>query len=52
MGLYCDLIVRTKLDAKSTKCKFIGYDADNFGFQFWGDKNRKIICSKDVIFNK
>ena len=42
----------TKLDAKSLKCTFIGYGVNDFGYRFWDAKNRKIIRSKDVIFNE
>ncbi|KAL2234657.1 UNVERIFIED_CONTAM: Retrovirus-related Pol polyprotein from transposon TNT 1-94 [Sesamum indicum] len=43
---------RTKLDAKSIKCTFIGYETDAFGYRFWYDQNRKIIHSRNVIFNE
>ncbi|KAL2231966.1 UNVERIFIED_CONTAM: Retrovirus-related Pol polyprotein from transposon TNT 1-94 [Sesamum indicum] len=43
---------RTKLDAKSIKCTFIGYGTDEFGYRFWDDQNRKIIRSMNVIFNE
>ncbi|KAL2254166.1 UNVERIFIED_CONTAM: Retrovirus-related Pol polyprotein from transposon TNT 1-94 [Sesamum indicum] len=43
---------RTKLDAKSIKCTFIGYGTDEFGYRFWDDQNRKIIRSRNVIFNE
>lgn len=43
---------RGKLDLKSLKCTFTGYGGDEFGFRFQNDKNRKIIKSKDVIFNE
>ncbi|KAL2232508.1 UNVERIFIED_CONTAM: Retrovirus-related Pol polyprotein from transposon TNT 1-94, partial [Sesamum indicum] len=42
----------TKLDAKSIKCTFIGYGTDEFGYRFWDDQNRKIIRSRNVIFNE
>lgn len=44
--------VRDKLDAKSLKCTFIGYDGDEFGYRLWDEKNRKIVRSRDVIFNE
>ena len=44
--------VRDKLEAKSQKCTFIGYDIDEFGYRLWDEKNRKIIRSRDVIFNE
>jgi hypothetical protein len=43
---------KDKLDAKSQKCTFIGYGGDDFGYHFWDDKNRKIIRSRDVVFNE
>lgn len=41
-----------KLDAKSQKCTFIGYGGDEFGYRFWDNKNRKIIRSRDVVFDE
>ena len=43
---------RTKLEAKSKKCTFIGYGVDDFGYRLWDLKNRKIIWSRDVVFNE
>ncbi|KAE8668800.1 TBC1 domain family member 15-like [Hibiscus syriacus] len=43
---------RSKLDAKSNKCVFVGYGGDEFGYQFWDYENQKIIRSRDVIFNE
>ena len=43
---------RTKLDAKSQKCTFIGYGIDEYGYQLWDFENKKIIRSRDVIFNE
>ncbi|KAF7146825.1 hypothetical protein RHSIM_Rhsim04G0175200 [Rhododendron simsii] len=43
---------RDKLDAKSLKCTFVGYGGVEFGHHFWDEKNRKIIKSRDVIFNE
>ncbi|KAE8705429.1 hypothetical protein F3Y22_tig00110429pilonHSYRG01213 [Hibiscus syriacus] len=43
---------RNKLDAKSNKCIFVGYGGDEFDYQFWDYENRKIIRSRDVIFNE
>ena len=42
----------SKHDPKSVICTFIGYGINQFGYRFWDDKNRKIIRSRDVIFNK
>ncbi|KAE8728454.1 FACT complex subunit SPT16-like [Hibiscus syriacus] len=43
---------RSKLDVKSNKCVFVGYGGDEFGYRFWDYENRKIIRSRDVIFNE
>jgi hypothetical protein len=43
---------RTKLEAKSKKCTFIGYDVNDFGYHLCDYENRKIIRSRDVIFNE
>ena len=50
--VHIDSAERSKLDAKSNKCVFVGYGGDKFGYRFWDYKNRKIIRSRDVIFNK
>ena len=31
---------------------FIGYGDEKFGYMFWDEQNRKIIRSKNVIFNE
>ena len=43
---------RTKLEAKSKKCTFIGYIVNDFGYLLWDYENKKIIRSKDVVFNE
>jgi len=43
---------RTKLEAKSKKCTFIGYGVNDFGYHLWDYENKKIIRSRDVIFNE
>jgi hypothetical protein len=50
--VHIDSDARNKLDAKSKKCFFIGYGDEEFGFRFWDDQNRKIIRSRNVIFNE
>ena len=50
--VHIDSAERSKLDAKSNKCVFVGYGGDEFGYRFWDYENRKIIRSKDVIFNE
>jgi hypothetical protein len=43
---------RTKIKSKSNKCTFIGYDVNDFGYRLWDYENKKIIRSRDVIFNE
>ena len=43
---------RTKLEAKSKKCVFVGYRINEFGYRLWDFDNHKIIRSRDVIFNE
>jgi hypothetical protein len=43
---------RTKLKTKSKKCTFIGYGVNDFGYSLWDYENKKIIRSRDVIFNE
>jgi hypothetical protein len=43
---------RTKLEAKSKKCIFIGYNVNDFGYRLWDYENYKIIRSRYVIFNE
>ena len=31
---------------------FIGYNVDDFGYKFWDGQNKKVIRSKNVIFNE
>ncbi|KAG6761047.1 hypothetical protein POTOM_034237 [Populus tomentosa] len=50
--VHIDSDARNKLEAKSKKCFFIGYGDEEFGFRFWDDQNRKIIRSRNVIFNE
>ena len=42
----------SKLDAKSKIYFFIGYGDEKFGYRFWDEQNRKIIKSRNVIFNE
>ncbi|KAL5759614.1 hypothetical protein ACOSQ2_018452 [Xanthoceras sorbifolium] len=50
--VHIDSTEKSKLDAKSNKCVFVGYGGDEFGYRFWDYENRKIIRSRDVIFNE
>ena len=50
--VHVDSDTRSKLDAKSKICFFIGYGNKKFGYRFWDKQNRKIIRSRNVIFNE
>ena len=50
--VHVDSDARSKLDAKSNICFFIGYGDEKFGYRFWDEQNRKIIRSRNVIFNE
>lgn len=50
--VHIDATARSKLDAKSVKCTFIGYGGDDYGYRFWDDQNRVVIRSRDVVFNE
>jgi hypothetical protein len=41
---------RRKLDKKSLKCRFIGYVPN--GYKLWDLENKKVIVSRDVIFDE
>lgn len=43
---------RKKLDAKSQKCVFIGYDGDEYGYRLWDYENNKVIRSHNVVFHE
>jgi len=34
------------------KCTLVGYGEDEFGYKLWDDQNRKMIRSRDVVFNE
>ena len=50
--VHVDFDARSKLDAKSKICFFIGYGNEKFGYRFWDEQNKKIIRSRNVIFNE
>ena len=50
--IHIDFDARSKLDAKSKIYFFIGYSDEKFGYKFWDEQNRKIIRSRNVIFNE
>jgi hypothetical protein len=43
---------RTKLEEKYKKFAFIGYVVNDFGYHLWDYENKKIIRSRDFIFNE
>ena len=45
-------VAHSKLDAKSKICFFIDYGDEKFGYRSWDEQNKKIIRSRNVIFNE
>jgi hypothetical protein len=45
---------RTKLDKKNERCIFLGYSPESkpFSFRLYNIDNKKLIVSRDVIFNE
>lgn len=43
---------RKKLDSKSKKCVFMGYGATTKGYRLYDPLRKKIIHSRDMIFNE
>ena len=43
---------RSKLDAKSRQCIFLGYQKGVKGFKLWDSKANKVVISRDVIFDE
>ena len=41
---------RSKLDPRSKKCIFVGYDDVTKGYRLWDPTAHKIVISRDVIF--
>ena len=42
----------SKLDLKSKKCIFIGYEISEYDYHFWDPENRKILRHKNAIFSE
>lgn len=43
---------RPKLDMKSKKCIFLGYQSNMKAYQLWNPIGCKVLINKDVSFNK
>src|SRR4051812_10294751 len=43
---------RSKLDAKSVHCVFLGYQKGVKGFKLWDPKANKVVISRDVVFDE
>lgn len=43
---------RRKLDYKSIKCIFIGYDVSRKAYRLWDPMNKRLLISRDVEFNE
>ena len=41
--IHIELSHRSKLDTKSRRCIFIGYETDEYGYRLWDLENRKIV---------
>ncbi|KAJ7959769.1 Retrovirus-related Pol polyprotein from transposon TNT 1-94 [Quillaja saponaria] len=48
----CPTKERSKLDDRSVKYVFIGYDSNSKGYKIYSPRNGKIIVSRDVEFNE
>ncbi|KAG8480597.1 hypothetical protein CXB51_024789 [Gossypium anomalum] len=41
-----------KLESRSIKCVFLGYKAGVKGYKLWSPENRKVVISRDVVFDE
>lgn len=44
--------LRTKLDAKGKLCMFIGYCTESKAYRLWDFQGRRVVISRDVLFNE
>ena len=42
----------SKLDSKSRKCVFLGFEKGVKGYRLWDPISKKTVTSRDVIFDK
>ncbi|KAL4312227.1 hypothetical protein GQ457_01G011000 [Hibiscus cannabinus] len=42
----------SKLDDNSVKCIFVGYSLETKGYRFYNPENKKLIISRDVVFDE
>ena len=43
---------RKKLDSKTTKCLFLGFDNETKAYRLYDQGRRKVIISRDVVFDE
>ncbi|KAL9270861.1 Retrovirus-related Pol polyprotein from transposon TNT 1-94-like protein [Drosera capensis] len=43
---------RSKIDAKSKQCLFLGYEKGVKGFKLWDPEMKKVVISRDVVFDE
>ena len=41
-----------KLEPRSIKCVFIGFNSDVKGYKLWCQETRKVVISRDVVFDE